>query len=148
MSQNVQNVLLKESIVTVGENRGVPRIWIEGNKLLAANFSIGRSYDLEIDEVRRMIKLKANILESQEDSRKVAKRGTTPVIDLCRKIVGQLFGSKKVRVQIFAGLIIISQPYHEALNDRVRNSRRDVPIAFEYFAGGGTLAKAVVDAGF
>jgi DNA (cytosine-5)-methyltransferase 1 len=139
--------LLKESVVKVGERRGISRVWIEGKKLLMAGFSIGRSYEVDINEKSKIVTLRASHHGIADRERKVSKRKDTPIIDLCRKVLSSIF-SDKACVKIFAGVIVITQPYHDIISERAKLMAREKPIAFEYFAGGGTLAKAIVDAGY
>ena len=61
---------------TVRANKGKPRIWIEGKRLIAAGFLRGERYSLTSHDTGIVLKLDA------EGSRKVCGKGERPLIDL------------------------------------------------------------------
>ncbi len=68
------------TVLKVGENKGAPRIWTEGQRLAKAGFAAGRRYGIRVNE-------RTLILEVCDDGTRVVsakKRGDAevPVIDL------------------------------------------------------------------
>ena len=61
---------------TVRANKGKPRIWIEGKRLIAAGFLRGERFTLTTHDTGIVLKLDA------EGSRKVCGKGERPLIDL------------------------------------------------------------------
>ena len=61
---------------TVRANKGKPRIWIEGKRLIAAGFLRGERYTLTSNDTGILLRLDA------EGSRKVCGKGERPLIDL------------------------------------------------------------------
>lgn len=95
-------------IAKIGENRGTPRIWLQGKRPLSGGFAPGTKYNVKKDEAKKMLTLEL----AQDGLRVVApkKQGETvvPVIDINSKEALDMFeGMDAVRVVIAAGKIYI-----------------------------------------
>ncbi len=78
---------------TIRENRGRPRIWLEGNRLVEAGFNRGVRFDL----VPLPLRDGGMVLAQNEDGtgkRKVSGKGDRPIVD----IVGSEIGKSKLRI--------------------------------------------------
>jgi len=85
----------------LGENRGKPRIWIEGAKLAREGYTPGDRYNLEIQSGRL-------ILQAAEDGQYTVSKRTRngrllPIIDISKTELAELFdGVETLRVAISA----------------------------------------------
>jgi hypothetical protein len=76
---------------TIRENRGRPRIWLEGKRLSAAGFERGVRFNL----VRLpLCEGGMALVQNEEGKRKVSGKGDRPIID----IVGAEIVNSKLRV--------------------------------------------------
>lgn len=81
----------------LGENRGKPRIWIEGAKLAREGYTPGDRYNLEIQSGRL-------ILQAAEDGQYTVSKRTRngrllPIIDISKTELAELFdGVETLRV--------------------------------------------------
>lgn len=122
--------------------KGNKRVWIETRALKDTNFS-ELSYDYKLDHKKK------RLLLTPSGSRKVSVRRDIPIIDINNKEISELFdGIDKIIIKIFSHEIII-EPLKESLEQlRAKRKLNAKTLTFlEVFAGGGTLSKALVDAG-
>jgi DNA (cytosine-5)-methyltransferase 1 len=129
------------STLKVGENKGAPRVWLEGQYLLRADFAPGRLLSATFEPDRVVIRL------AEDGARKVSSKGggAVPVIDLNTSQLRDALGAvDQVQVKITTGEIVIT-PTRTArkIAARVRNGK-----SADVFAGGGTLSEAAKQAGF
>lgn len=132
----------------LGENRGKPRIWIEGAKLAREGYTPGDRYNLEIQSGRL-------ILQAAEDGQYTVSKRTRngrllPIIDISKTELAELFdGVETLRVAISQGKIVISAHHQHGriqervarLIDRISN---DEPLrCASLFHGGGCLDRAI-----
>ena len=139
--------MLKEVISKIGINRGTKRIWCEGKKLNLAGFHAGMNYNLEIDKKNRKLVLTT----SENGTYKVSKkRGDVPVLDLTKSWIDEVFRGEKVSIKIYEGRVVITEAFQESIsiNSKEKYSNPKHLVAMEFFAGGGTLAKAAHDSEF
>lgn len=122
--------------------KGNKRVWIETKVLNDTNFS-ELSYDYKLDHKKKQLLL------TPSGSRKVSVRRDIPIIDINNKEISELFdGIDKIIIKIFSHEIII-EPLKESLEQlRAKRKLNSKTLTYlEVFAGGGTLSKALVDAG-
>lgn len=127
----------RKSTLTIGENRGAPRLWIEGKYLAQFGFEKGCSISLQYEEG-------AVVIRREDGGRKVAGRRNRPIIDVNTQRLAAIFQpSEKVLVTITEGVIRVD--HTDA--DRIRVRPKD-KTAGSVFSGGGLLDQAVAQAGF
>jgi DNA (cytosine-5)-methyltransferase 1 len=86
-------------IKKVGQNRGAPRVWLDGSATERAGFAAGQRYDIEVQG--QMIVLQANKDGSRVVSGKVAGERNNPIIDINSKALLAMFdGMAAVRVVV------------------------------------------------
>lgn len=86
-------------IKKVGQNRGAPRVWLEGTETQRAGFAPGQRYDIEVQG--QMIVLQANKDGSRVVSGKVAGERNNPIIDINSKALLAMFdGMAAIRVVV------------------------------------------------
>lgn len=91
-------------ITKITENKGQPRIWIQGRRAAIAGFLPGCKYDVDPDPERCLLTLKL----SADGRRVVARKGSDdqPVIDLnSTKTLGLFAGLKSIRIVVKKGVI-------------------------------------------
>ena len=93
------NTMKAYEVLKIGQNRGTPRLWLEGVKAKLAGFLPGLRYSIRKDDERKML-----VLELAEDglrvvSKKLKGNVETPVIDINSKETLSIFeGFESVRV--------------------------------------------------
>ena len=133
------NTSIRTTVITLGEHRGNPRIYLEGKWLIDAGFAPGGCYEVEF--TRNRISLTAT-----ESGRAVSgKKNGNGVSDLnCAQIKEVFAYVTKVTVRADAGQIVITPSRTDA-----RRARRVLAAtAVAMFAGGGLLSQAARAAGF
>ncbi|MGC0153605.1 DNA cytosine methyltransferase [Chromobacterium vaccinii] len=135
-------------IKKVGNNKGAPRIWLEGSQLAKAGIQAGQRYDVEVRG--QTIVLQANPDGSRVVSSKKAGEKQNPVIDLnSKELLGVFDGMAAVRVAVKDGEVYIL-PLASELKKRERLGRlkekleRGEPLAVGSLShGGGILSHAI-----
>lgn len=93
----------------VGQNKGTPRIWLEGNKLDQAGFTAGTKYTVDIKRENIVLSL------DPEGLKKVSGKNITPeyrmpVIDMHNAgLADFLAGATQVNVNYQLGVITIKR---------------------------------------
>lgn len=110
---------MQVSYLTMGLNRGTPRLWLEGRRLGKAGFEPGARYRIEANTDDWSLRLVLDPAGNRRVSGK--KRGTTPlpIIDLCD--AGLAPAGTRVRAVIERGVITITI-HHEAMNRHTREA--------------------------
>ncbi|KWS20033.1 DNA methyltransferase [Pseudomonas syringae pv. syringae] len=139
----------------IGEARGVPRIWLEGQKLLSAGIEIGTRFSLIRPEGQTRLELvPATSPELNTGdvtvSRRVKNGITTPLIEIRTALLRSLFKTaEKVRVVIRLGRIVITPLDNDKrIEERLARLKRKLdaqePLAVcSLFHGGGVLDRAI-----
>lgn len=128
--------------ISLGHQRGHPRVWLEGKYLIRFGLTPGRKIAVEFADGHVLVRL-----DEQAGDRVVsAKRaGAVPVIDIANeRLVESLAGAATLEVRATHGRLVI-RPARIA---RLRASRRMTPRAVSIFSGGGLLSEAARQAGF
>ncbi|CAN7647486.1 DNA cytosine methyltransferase [Acidovorax sp. LjRoot129] len=134
----------------IGENKGRPRIWLEGFKALAAGFLPGTRFNVRKDEERTMLILEHNKFGERIVSRKLKGEKEIPIIDINSSEVLSIFeGFNSVRV-IVQGSRIVILPMAVEIAKRERLERvtdklsKGEPLSVGSLAhGGGVLTHAL-----
>jgi len=93
-------------IKKMGQNRGAPRVWLEGTQTERAGFAPGQRYDLEVQG--KMIVLQANNDGSRVVSGKLAGEKNNPIIDINSKSILAIFdGMAAIRVIVKKDQILL-----------------------------------------
>lgn len=132
----------------VGNNKGAPRVWLEGLQTLRAGFTPGARYDVEVQG--QTVVLSLNPDGSRVVSSKMVGERANPVIDLnSRELLAVFDGMASIRVAVKDGEIYLV-PLASELKKQERFKRlrekleRGEPLAAGSLAhGGGILAHAV-----
>lgn len=134
----------------IGENKGRPRLWLEGFKALAAGFLPGTRFNVRKDEARTMLILEHNKFGERIVSRKLKGEKEIPIIDINSSEVLSIFeGFNSVRVIVQGSRIVIlpmaveiaKRERLERLTDRLS---RGEPLSVGSVAhGGGVLTHAL-----
>lgn len=135
-------------IKKVGQNRGAPRVWLEGSQTERAGFAPGQRFDIEIQG--KMVVLQANKDGSRVVSGKVMGEKNNPVIDINSKALLAIFdGMAAVRVVVKKDQIYL-MPLASELKKQERFLRlrtkleNGEPVALGSLShGGGVLSHAV-----
>jgi DNA (cytosine-5)-methyltransferase 1 len=128
------STILRKSTITLGENRGKPRVYMQGRWLQSAGFAGGERICAEMEHGRLTLRIDAG------GERTVSrKRGNVPVVDINSGILAEAFGSARtLEVVTRHGVITITPSKTERHRARrVRNG-----LEGSVFAGGGLLTEA------
>lgn len=131
--------IIRTSVISIGENKGSPRIWQEGKYLELAQFHQG--------DLIRIRYLEDSILITQEANgdHVVSKKRNVPVIDINNQKIKKVFDlTRQVQVIVRVGVIEIKRTYRTfKIQSRKRNG-----TAGHLFSGGGLLDLASKLAGY
>lgn len=135
----------------VGQNKGAPRVWLEGTAPAGAGFTTGTRYDIEIKG--QMVVLQANIDGTRVVSGKVVGERSNPIIDLNSKALLAMFdGMAAIRVVVKKGEIYL-MPLASELKKRERFGRlrdkleRGEPLDIGSLSHGGGILTHAIHAG-
>lgn len=137
--------LIKMYNSKIGENKGVKRIWIESKKLQETQLAQHLRYEPSYDFVNKRITLRPGF------SNKITLRekSNALIIDILNKNVNEIFnGFTHITIKLYNDEVVI-EPLKEEVNQAVAKGKAysKTPTAIEIFAGGGTLVRALKDAG-
>jgi DNA (cytosine-5)-methyltransferase 1 len=131
----------------LGENRGSPRIWLQGEKLEKEGYRAGDTFRIEESKSSRLVLVK-------NGDRKVSgkKRGDKriPIIDLNTQQLAELFDAdEKLKVAIRKGKIVITKHYTsgqvaerlERIRAKVREGKK--LAVHSHYHGAGVLDLAI-----
>lgn len=135
-------------IKKIGQNRGVPRVWLEGTQTERAGFKPGQKFDVVVQG--HTIVLQANPDGSRVVSSKKAGEKQHPVIDLnSRELLAIFDGMSAVRVAVKKGEIYLL-PLASEIKKRERFNRlrekleSGEPLTVGSVShGGGVLSHAI-----
>ena len=131
----------RTSTLTIGENRGLPRIWIEGKYLEANGFAKGTKVKTEWSQGMVTITPDAN------GDHTVAERRGRQVLDYTGSAIAEAFdNAEKISVVTSKGRIVITPA--ESVVRATRRRQLTKPIAGSIFSGGGLLDEAAKQAGY
>jgi DNA (cytosine-5)-methyltransferase 1 len=128
------------SAARLGENRGAPRVYLNGLYLLRAGFEPGRQVAAHFSPGKVTIALD----ESGDRIVSSKKAGTVPVLDINSQRLREAFAGRDLEVRVSAGRIEIT----ESRTARRRAARPTNGKEGSIFSGGGLLTQAASDAGF
>lgn len=142
----------------LGENRGRPRLWLEGFKATIAGFAPGIRFNIRKDEDRIMLVLEPDAHGTRIVSKKVKAGREVPVIDINSSEVLSIFeGYDAVRIVVQEGRICILPLASEiAKRERIKRLHSKLqnhePLACGSLSHGGgvldhALHKGLEDAG-
>jgi len=133
---------IRTSVLSIGENRGKPRIWIEGKFLELAGFKSGRKVKTTYGQNEIIITLDSTGDHTVTPGRKA---GRYPILDYCNSTIrSAIQHAAKVEVKTSHGRIVITPAYRE-LKRAVRKTDGSVGSVF---SGGGLLDEAARQAGY
>lgn len=139
---------------TIGESKGVARLWLEGQKLVHAGVSIGTKYLVRAHEALGRIELVPVKEETAPHSCTVSKRErygvVSPLLEIRTELLSKIFdGLQRVRVAIREGRIVVT-PLQIDIKIRERVLRLKQKLAnrvklatASLFHGGGVMDKAL-----
>lgn len=137
-------------VTKIGQNRGIPRVWVEGVKAMLAGFLPGKRYDARKDAEKCMLVLELSDTGCRIVSKKTKGEKEIPVIDLnSAELLSVFDGIENVRVIVQEGKIYI-MPLASEIAAKERISRlkakiaNDEPMLIGSLAhGGGVLTEAI-----
>lgn len=139
-------------IKKIGQNRGAPRVWLEGSQTERAGFAAGQRYDIEVKG--QTIVLQANKDGSRVVSSKKSGDKTHPVIDLnSRELLAIFDGMSSVRIAVKKGEIYLvplaseikKQERFKRLKHKLENGE---PLLMGSLSHGGGILSHAIHAGF
>lgn len=129
------------AVTKMGENRGNPRVYLNGKYLLKADFAPGKLMEASFEKGRVTLRL------SENGDRKVSAKGKgeIPVIDINSAALREAFGScSELQVKVSSGEIVITPARTAAkIAARIKDGSEG-----SCFSGGGFLTEAAREAGF
>ena len=129
---------MRTTTVKIGDNKGRPRVWLEGKWLVAHGFAPG-------GKVRVQFGLERVDITPGGVDRTITPKGGGAVIDLTTDQLREAFGlTTHLQVVASAGQLVIT-PSRTA---RQKAARRQTPTAVALFAGGGLLSQAAASVGY
>lgn len=135
----------------VGQNKGAPRVWLEGSETARAGFAPGQRYDIDVQG--QMVVLNANTDGSRVVSGKVIGERNNPIIDINSKALLAIFdGMAAIRVVVKKDQIYLL-PLASEIKKRERFGRlRDKlekgdPVAIGSLSHGGGILSHAIHAG-
>lgn len=138
------------SIHKLGQNKGAPRLYLEGNQTKRAGFTPGENYEVEVNVEKGMVALRLKDGGSRVVSKKQKRGEEMPVIDINSQQVLSMFeGMQAVRVVMRKAEIFILPLATEVrknqrikdFNDKVANNQ---PLTVGSISHGiGVLSHAV-----
>lgn len=131
----------RTSQISLGENKGTPRVYLQGRWLLTAGFEPGDQYEIDFGNSE------VKIIRSPSGRRKVSgkAKNTIPVIDIQSTELGAALRNANKLVVAAANDSITITPAYSLLLSR---SRLLAPTEASFFSGGGFLSLAAKLAGF
>jgi DNA (cytosine-5)-methyltransferase 1 len=93
----------------IGQNRGKPRLWIEGAHLTAAGFKPGDMFAFNIvGDTFAMVRCDAPSLPSDKRPRKVSGKGEKPIMDISGAGLGAIGNAASVTLRYLPGSGVIT----------------------------------------
>ena len=137
MNQSVETI--RTSVISIGENKGAPRLWLEGNYLREAGFEQGSAIRIKFEENKILVTL------DNEGNHVISKKKDKPILDINNQKIAEVFDKeKKVQVIIRVAQIEIKRTYrNELISVRLCDGS-----SAEVFSGGGTMTEAAKQAGY
>lgn len=133
------NQVIRMSELSIQENKGVPRIWLEGKYLEKAGFLQGCNIKVQFFDDNIKIAL------DQSGERRISGKKSTPVIDINNSKLLEIFNiADKVKVIIKLGEILVTRTKKAK---RIATQLHDKSCG-SIFSGGGLLDQSAKQAGF
>jgi DNA (cytosine-5)-methyltransferase 1 len=133
---------IRTSVLSIGRNRGKPRLWIEGRFLERAGFAVGRRVTTVFARNKLVILLDDTGDKQVSLSRKA---GRYPILDFNCQAIDQAFARiQHVQVETRSGRIDITP----ARTERRKLLRKRDGTCGSAFSGGGLLDEAARQAGY
>lgn len=133
--------IYRKATLSIGENKGAPRIWLEGKWLQQSGFECGNTIRVDVHTN------KITVVPDPDGKRKISgkKKGTVPVIDLNTYSISEAFNNADM-VQVTAGdhCITITPAYTAVL----MSNRKLVKTEASMFSGAGFLTLAAKLCGY
>lgn len=137
-----QSEVIRRSVLSIGENKGQPRLWIEGRYLEKAGFVPGSTVKTEYGDNQITITVASGGDHTVSSGR---KSGRAPVLDYNSSAIRDAIASaSKVEVCTRFGTIVITP----AKSEVKRSSRLHDDSCATVFSGGGLLDEAMKQAGY
>ncbi len=133
------NQIIRTTVLSIGENKGSPRIWQEGKFLQLAQFNQGDPIRISYLEDRILI------TKAEDGEHIVSKKRNVPVIDINNQKIKEVFDlDNKVQVIVRVAQIEIRRTFrNRKITERVSDGS-----SAHLFSGGGLLDQSAKLAGF
>jgi len=139
----------QHSYLTVGENKGRKRVWLQGLKLEEAGFTKGVPYRVDYDIDSGFIELSLDEHGNRSVSGRSKDSKVTPIVEICNStLIEVTHDAEKVRVDFSVGYIRISIHHHiskqaEREQRLLDNLKKGVIKEGSVCTGGGVASLAV-----
>lgn len=112
----------------VGQNRGAPRLWLEGLRLERCGFTPGAHFRVELDLVARQVRLKLDPAGDRTVSQRTRNKGeskASPIVDVTGGSLADVLGEgARVRAILSGGEIVCDlHPTERAIEAREKRTR-------------------------
>lgn len=121
----------------VGQNRGVPRLWLEGGRLSRCGFEAGARFLVELDLTRRQVRLKLDPNGDRTVSGRTrtlagGEARTTPIVDIAGASLADVLGEgARLRAVLASGEIVFDlHPVERAIEARETRTREHLQAGF------------------
>ncbi|MEX3556899.1 MAG: DNA cytosine methyltransferase [Burkholderia sp.] len=144
------------SYTKVGQNKGSPRLWLEGLRLADCGFAPGSRFRVELDIANRQVRLKIDpngdrAVSQRQRNLEGGRTKVTPIVDVTGGALAEVLGEgARVRATLSAGEIFFDlHPVDLAIEMREKRARAHVAEGYVTEAtlcvGAGVSAMAVQD---
>lgn len=129
---------IRTTVLSIGQCKDSPRIWIEGRYLEQAGFYRGSKINVQFQQSQILISL-------DNQGEKIISGKKTPIIDLNNQKIKESFNEdKSVRVVVYVGQIIITR----TKQSQRKQLRLQDHSCGSIFSGAGLLDQAVKKSGY
>lgn len=140
----------------MGQNRGAPRLWLEGGRLERCGFDAGARFQVELDLVRRQVRLKLDpngdrTVSGRKRTLTSGETRTTPIVDIAGASLAEALGEgARLRAVLASGEIVFDlHPVEKAIEVREKRTRDHLQEGFltesALCAGAGVATLALQD---
>lgn len=131
---------LRSTVVSLGEHRGAPRIYLQGRWLAKAGFEPKAAYHASFERGRVVLELDPSGARTVSGK----QNNTVPVIDLNNQALAETLSGDRLEVRAYERRIVIEPSYTTILVA----GRELVDTEGSLFSGGGFLTQAAAALGF
>lgn len=122
----------------MGQNRGAPRLWLEGGRLERCGFGVGAKFLVELDLTHRQVRLKLDpngdrTVSGRKRNLAGGQVRTTPIVDIAGSRLAEALGGDgaRLRAVLASGEIVFDlHPVEKAIDAREKRTREHLEVGF------------------